>query len=694
MRDYRLGVDIGGTFTDVVLEGGDTFESVKVLTTYHAPEQAIVDGLNQVCAAAGIKAHQIGQMIHGTTLATNALIERKGAKTALLTTQGFRDVIEMRTESRFDQYDLNLELPQPLLARNHRYTITERMDAKGKVLTPISLSEVETLAQTLKSAKYESIAVGFLHAYANPAHEQAVAEVLRATLPDAYVSLSSDVSPQMREYERFNTTAANAYIKPLMKSYLTRLRDCLRGEGMSGDIFLMHSGGGLMGLEDAAEFPVRLVESGPAGGAVFAAHLSTVYGLNKILSFDMGGTTAKICLIKDQTPKTARVFEVARSSGFKKGSGMPISIPVIDMVEIGAGGGSLGHVDGLSQIRVGPKSAGSEPGPASYDRGGTHPGVSDADLVLGKLQSDGFAGGRITLNKAAAQTALKNHIGDKLDMSAVEAAHGMSEIVDENMANAARVHGVENGEDLSDYTMIAFGGAAPLHAGRLCEKLGIKTCLIPAGAGVGSAIGFLRAPFSFEATRSTYMALSTFKGKVAQDIFAHLAKEAEGFVRSCTPAQAIDVTFRAFMRYKGQGWEIPVVVNPDLVARPCAQALLQAFEAAYTDLFSRTVSGLDVEIAVWSAKATTRPISPAPARVQSLKSLATKTRARAIFDPALGDFQEGQEIDRSALTPGTGLNGPGAVVEPETTLIIPRAFQVISQVDGTLLMSKREGVDV
>ena len=475
----RLGVDIGGTFTDVVLEKDGASFSTKVLTTYAAPENAIIDGMHQVCAKAGVSPAEIGQIIHGTTLATNALIERRGAKTALITTTGFRDVIEMRTESRFEQYDLNLNLPEPLLPRQSRFTVTERVDALGQVLLPLDRAEVEAVADQIAEAGYTSVAVGLIHSYLNDAHEQMVRAVLAERLPEVTVSISAEVSPQMREYERFNTVVANAYIKPLIKSYLGRLEGRLKAEGVGCNIFLMHSGGGIISIESAAEFPVRLVESGPAGGAVFAANIAARYGLDKVLSFDMGGTTAKICLIKNQTPKTSRVFEVARTYRFKKGSGMPISIPVIDMVEIGAGGGSLAHVDGMRQIRVGPESAGSEPGPACYGRGGTRPAVTDADLVLGKLDPDNFAGGSIKLDYGASVYALTDHIGDDLDMHHSEAAFGLAEVVDENMANAARVHAVENGEDLADYTMIAFGGAAPLHAVR---KAG---CAAPVGAAGG-----------------------------------------------------------------------------------------------------------------------------------------------------------------------------------------------------------------
>ena len=383
-KSARLGVDIGGTFTDLVLEiSGNSF-STKVLTTYLAPETAIVDGMMQVCSKAGISPLDITQIIHGTTLATNALIERRGAKTALITTEGFRDVIEMRTESRFEQYDLNLCLPEPLLPRQMRYTVPGRIDANGNELLPLFRQDVEKVVKKIKTAGYESIAIGLIHSYANDIHEKIVRDVVSELIPDVMISITSEVRPQMREYERFNTVVANAYIKPLMKSYLDRLKGKLKEVGADCNIFLMHSGGGIISIESAANFPVRLVESGPAGGAVFAANIAEKFNLDKVLSFDMGGTTAKICLIKKYTPKTSRVFEVARTYRFKKGSGMPISIPVIDMVEIGAGGGSLAYVDKMKQIRVGPESAGSEPGPACYNNGGDKPAVTDADLVLGK----------------------------------------------------------------------------------------------------------------------------------------------------------------------------------------------------------------------------------------------------------------------------------------------------------------------
>ncbi len=680
----RLGVDIGGTFTDVVLEVGTAAFSAKVLTTYVAPENAIIDGMRQVCAKSGISPSEIDQIIHGTTLATNALIERRGAKTALITTQGFRDVIEMRTESRFEQYDLNLNLPEPLLPRQMRYTVPGRMDASGNELKPLSRQEIEPVVDQIAKAGFESVAVGLIHSYLNDAHERLVLDVLTEKMPQAMVSLSSEVSPQMREYERFNTVVANAYIKPLMKSYLGRLEGRLKDEGVRCDIFLMHSGGGIISIENAAEFPVRLVESGPAGGAVFAANIAARYGLDRVLSFDMGGTTAKICLIKNQTPKTSRVFEVARTYRFKKGSGMPISIPVIDMVEIGAGGGSLAHVDSMRQIRVGPESAGSEPGPACYRRGGSKPAVTDADLVLGKLDPMHFAGGSMQLDEGASAKALTSVLGDVLEMDAAAAAFGLAEVVDENMANAARVHAVENGEDLSDYTMIAFGGAAPLHAGRLCEKLGVDRLLVPPGAGVGSAIGFLRAPFSFEANRSVYMTLSGFDADKIKSLLADLKAEATGFVRNCAPQSPILSEFKVYMRYSGQGWEIPITLTEDQAMNPEAVVFERRFIEDYTKLFGRSVAGMDIEITVWSVNATTPPEIVTRVLENAGTSAAKVAGSRRLFDPALADFVEATVVLRDDMMPGTTAAGPSVITEDETTIIVPTSRTAIRQPDGCI----------
>jgi N-methylhydantoinase A len=688
----RLGVDIGGTFTDVVLEVGVAQYSSKVLTTYAAPEQAIIEGIHQVCAKGDIKPSAIGQIIHGTTLATNALIERRGAKTALITTKGFRDVIEMRTESRFEQYDLNLVLPEPLLPRQQRYTVNERIGASGEVLIEIDRAEIEQLAEQIKQANYQSVAIGLLHSYVNHRHEQLIREVLAEKIPDLMISLSCEVSPQMREYERFNTVVANAYIKPLMKSYLSRLEGCLQAEGVTCSVFLMHSGGGIISIDSAAEFPVRLVESGPAGGAVFAANIAARYGLDRVLSFDMGGTTAKICLINNQTPKTSRVFEVARTYRFKKGSGMPISIPVIDMVEIGAGGGSLAHVDSMRQIRVGPESAGSEPGPACFGRGGQTPAVTDADLVMGKLDPDNFAGGSIKLNADSAAAALLEVLGKPLNMDAQTAAFGLVEVVDENMANAARVHAVENGQDLAEYTMIAFGGAAPLHAARLCEKLDVDRLLVPTGAGVGSAIGFLRAPFSFEANRSVFMSLSKFKPAQITTLLSELDREATKVVRSCDESAEIVCEYKVYMRYSGQGWEIPVSLTQDQAINPDAATYLHLFEADYANLFGRTVGGMDVEITVWSVNATTKVDAELEIELIQGQGEAAVENRRTLFEAALGRPVDASVVSRAAMQDGQTITGPSVITEDETTIIVPSSRQAIKQLDGCIDITLKQAL--
>ena len=512
----RLGVDVGGTFTDVALEVGRRRFTAKTLTTSRRPEEGVLSAMRSVIAEAGIAPGQVGLIIHGTTLATNALIERKGAKTALLTTEGFRDVIEIRHENRFEQYDVNIDLPPPLVPRRLRLPVRERINAQGKVLQPLDEQSVERAIETLAAQQIEAVAVGFLHSFTNPEHERRVGEAVARRLPDVAVTLSSDVSPEMREYERFSTACANAYLQPLIGRYLAMLERELASAGFSCPMLLMTSSGGITATETAIRFPVRLVESGPAGGAIFAACIARQNKLDHVVSFDMGGTTAKICLIDKAKPQTARAFEVARIYRFLKGSGLPLRIPVIEMVEIGAGGGSIARVDTLGRIAVGPESAGSEPGPVCYGRGGNEPTVTDADVVLGRIDPATFSGGKLSLDVAAAKRAVTEQIGSALSLATEHAALGISEIVDENMSNAARVHAIESGKDLRTRTLIAFGGAAPLHAARVAEKLGIARVLIPANAGVGSAVGFLRAPVGYEVVRSRLMRLDSFDAASGQ----------------------------------------------------------------------------------------------------------------------------------------------------------------------------------
>ena len=687
----RLGADIGGTFTDIALDVAGTLYSTKVLTSYAAPEQAILDGIEIVVRDAGIAAADLDIVIHGTTLATNALIERRGARTALVTTEGFRDVIEMRTESRFEQYDLNLRLPAPLVPREDRFAVRGRIGAQGQELAPLDETALEALAERIAAEGFGAVAVGFIHSYMNPAHERRAREIIAART-GVPISISSEVSPQMREFERFNTVCANAYVRPQMADYLARLQVRLKEMGATCPVFMIHSGGGLISVETAAEFPVRLVESGPAGGAIFAADVARRFGLDTVVSYDMGGTTAKICLIEDFQPKTARTFEVARTYRFCKGSGMPISIPVIEMIEIGAGGGSIAWVDAMGRIQTGPESAGSEPGPACYQRGGVRPAITDADLVLGKLDPDNFAGGAIRLSVPEAEAAITRDVGDRLKLAALPAAFGICEVVDENMANAARVHAVENGKSISDNVMIAFGGAAPLHAARLCEKLGIDRCLIPPGAGVGSAIGFLRAPFGYEALASKVVRLSDFDAGAVNAMLDELKRTAEGFVRAGTDGRIVrEIT--AFMRYVGQGWEIPVTL-PDRDFTACdTGGLRTAFRDNYARFFGRAIDGLDgleIEIVTWSVKA--QDERPAPQRLAITVGSATAAApvTRAVFDPARGAALDTGIVERTALAPGARVSGPAVIVERETSTVVTSPFDVVMQDDGTLLLLRKD----
>ena len=707
----RIGADVGGTFTDVVLEvdddnstSGPKMFSTKVLTTYEAPEQGILDGVRTVAAEAGANLADLDTFIHGTTLATNALISRTGARTALVTTDGFRDTIEMRTESRFEQYDLNLVLPAPLIQRSDRHVLRERLAADGTVLRPFDEEEarglVEALADRPDDEAYEAVAVGFIHAYVDGTHERRFRDLLLERLPDVAVSISSEVAPQMREFERFNTACTNAYLQPLMATYLHRLADDLAATGARCPVYLIHSGGGLVSVDTAARFPVRLVESGPAGGAIFAADIAARHGLDRVLSYDMGGTTAKICLIEDHTPRTAKTFEVARTHRFTRGSGMPIAIPVIEMIEIGAGGGSIATVDLLGQIRVGPLSAGAEPGPAAYGLGGTEPTVSDANLVLGRLSADTFGAPGVDLDGDAARTALDRVVGETLDMDANTAAVGVAEVVDENMANAARVHAVENGKDVAAFTMIAFGGGAPLHAGRLCEKLGVDELLVPPGASVGSAIGFLRAPFAYEALRSHHATVDRFDPAAVNAMLAELADEATTFVTEAVGSTGASVdglvleTERwAYMRYAGQGWEIPVPVDATPFDVVGGELLANKFEKAYEEFFGRAIAGLAVEAIGWSVRvATPRATVHRVQRVAASRDVAPD-RTRRVYDAASDSTTDTGVVQRHALDVGDQVVGPAVIVETQTTTLLSSTQRAVMQPDGCLLVTRTDGTD-
>ena len=686
----RLGVDIGGTFTDVALEIGHRRYTAKGLTTQRAPDEGVLTIVRTIVGDAGIRPVDVTLIIHGTTLATNALIERKGARTALLTTEGFRDVVEIRHENRFEQYDVNIDLPPPLVPRRLRLPIRERVDAQGNVLIPLDEKSISTAIDTLVGQKVEAVAVGLLHSFTNPDHEHRVGEAVAKRMPQAAVTLSSDVSPEMREYERFSTACANAYLQPLMGSYVTRLERGLAQAGFRCPLLLMTSGGGITTTDTAIRFPVRLVESGPAGGAIFAACIASQQGLDQVVSFDMGGTTAKICFIDEGRAQTARAFEVARIYRFTKGSGLPLRIPVIEMVEIGAGGGSIARVDTLGRINVGPDSAGSEPGPVCYDRGGKQPTVTDADVVLGRIDPADFSGGRMPLDAMAAEKSVVENIGQGLDLSAVHAALGVSEIVDENMASAARVHAIESGKDIRARTMVAFGGAAPLHAARVAEKLGIGRVLVPANAGVGSAVGLLRAPVAYEIVRSRLVGLNSFDPAVANTVFGEMRTEAENIVRRGAPHAKLTERRSAFMRYRGQGHEISVDLPVRKFTTTDVPAIIEWFEHAYRRLYSRPIPGVEIEILSWVLSLSAPSIGKLATAAKLKPGQARPIAQRKVFDPAGGAFADTPVYERAHLSPGARIKGPAVITEDDTTTVVSPSFDARIDQFGYIELFRRE----
>ena len=727
----RLAVDVGGTFTDVALElgagAGGGVVTAKVLTTPRAPEEGVVAAVGEAVRAAGIEPGVVGLLIHGTTLATNALIERTGAKTALLVTEGFRDSVEMALENRFEQYDISIDRPAPLVPRPLRWPVTERMNHAGEVLVPLDEDSVRALLPRFERHGIEAVAVGLLHSYANPAHERRVGEILQAALPKLRITLSSEVCPEIREYERQSTACANAYVQPRMSGYLTRLESELRGLGLGCPLLLMTSGGGLTTLENATRFPIRLVESGPAGGAILATEIARECGSANAVSFDMGGTTAKICLIDGWEPQTTRTFEVARAYRNLKGSGLPVRIPAIEMVEIGAGGGSIAAVDEMGRLNVGPASAGADPGPACYDRGGVRPTVTDADVVLGRIDPAQFAGGSVRLAPERAVESIRGAVGEPLDLSDPLAALSVSEMVDENMANAARVHAVEWGKDLSARTMIAFGGAAPLHAARLAQKLDIARVIVPAGAGVGSAIGMLRAAVSYEVVRSRYLRLADFDPGAVNALLSEMHEEArtvvvagagDGAGKGVGDEGELEEARHAYMRYVGQGHEIVVPLPVRPLAAGDRETLAEAFDAEYARLYGRTIPGQEREVLSWTLTVTAGKPSPPPSPPLPLPppsgedganptpeaggpgsgdgqggggSGTAKPPSRRLFDPVLADYAQAAVRRRGQLDPDEALAGPAVIVEDQTTTVVPDGFRATVNPFGYLVLDRVDG---
>jgi N-methylhydantoinase A len=691
----RLAIDIGGTFTDVVLELADgTRVTTKLLTTCAHPGEAVLDGINAVMQQAGLSPADISLIIHGTTLATNALIERSGATTALLTTAGHRDALEMAHEDRFEQYDINIDRPRPLVPRYLRLPVSERMDRDGGILLPLDEKSVMAALPVLDEHNVESVAIGYLHAFMNPDHEQRTAEILRQERPDLAITLASEVCPEIREFERLSTACANAYVQPLMSRYLQRLSAELTGLGYTCPFLLMTSGGGLTTLDTASRFPVRLVESGPAGGAILAQRVARETGLDRILSFDMGGTTAKLCLIDDYEPLMSRSFEVDRVYRFKKGSGLPVRIPVIEMVEIGAGGGSVANIDKLGRIQVGPESAGSEPGPAAYGRGGTRPTVTDADVLLGRVCEDTFAGGAFKLDTQASVDAIKDSVCEPMSLELDFGAFGISEVVDENMAAAARAHAAEFGMDLGRRDMIAFGGAAPLHAARLGQKLGVRRIIIPTDAGVGSAIGFLLAPVAYEVVRSRRQLLSTLDADLVNTLMRDMQAEARDVVEQGSDAPVLDEARHAYMRYVGQGHEIAVPLPVENYDVEHADIFLHAFEHEYTQLYGRTISGVDVEVLSWTLTLSAPLDHPENSTGDTAQKPAADASTRQVmFDPTTAQRIDVPVLHRAQMRPGDSIAGPALITEEQTTTVVSSSFNVSIDERGYIVMSRNSDHD-
>jgi N-methylhydantoinase A len=692
-QPFRAGIDVGGTFTDLFLvdDRSGACHVAKALTTPHDPAEGVRQVLEAALRAMGLSAVALRNVIHGTTLVTNALIERKGARTALLTTDGFRDVLEIAREHRYDMYDLLLELPRPLVPRHLRYEVGERVLADGRILQPLDRAEIDALLPELRRQGVEAVAVCLLHSYRHPAHEQQIAARLRDGAPDLRVALSSEVAGEIREYERTSTTVANVYVQAVVERYLDRLEQALGAQGFTGRLLIMLSNGGVCTVPTAQRFPVRLIESGPAAGALAAAHAGRRAGQDDLLSFDMGGTTAKVCLIEGGQPATTTEFEVDRVYRFKKGSGLPIKAPAIELMEVGAGGGSIARVDQFGLLKVGPQSAGAAPGPACYGWGGQDPTVTDADLLLGYLAPDYFLGGEMPLDRAAAERAIAERIARPLGLDTVAAAWAIHRTVNETMAAAARIHAVERGKDVRRFPILAFGGAGPVHVDRVAELLGVTEIIVPFAAGVGATLGFLAAPLAFDFVRGA-------PGRLDQLDWAHIqalydAMEAEGRLllrEARVPDEALTLRRTCEMRLAGQAHSIAVPVPAGPLDTRSAGPLEQAFYRTYGELYKRAAPAVGIEALNWRLSISSpRPeLYVVPPR--ATPGSAARTGARAIYLPEAAGFVEVPVYRRSALAPGDAFAGPAIVEERESTAVMGPGRHVAVDPAGNLII--RRGV--
>jgi N-methylhydantoinase A/oxoprolinase/acetone carboxylase beta subunit len=693
MPRYRLGFDIGGTFTDFALfdlESG-ILHVHKRLTTPADPAAGALEGMQALLARTGMKAEALDLIVHGTTLVANTLIERSGAKVALLATRGFRDVLEIRNEQRYDIFDLFLQYPEPLVPRHLRLGVRERCDRDGHILAQPDDAELSDLAARLRAEGVEAVAVSFLHAYRNAQNERAVAQVITRALPDVPLSLSSEVAPEIREYERTSTTVANAYVQPRSQRYLSELDARLRETGYRGRLFLMLSSGGVTSAATAAAFPIRLIESGPAAGAMAAAHFGGLAGKSDVLSFDMGGTTAKLCLISGGQPSLSRGLEAARLQRYKPGSGIPLQFPSVDMIEIGAGGGSIASIDRLGLLKVGPASAGADPGPACYGLGGSAPTVTDANLVLGYLNPSYFLGGHMRLDTDAARRALAT-VAQPLGLSEVEAAWGIHQLVNESMAAAAKMHVVEKAADPRRFSLLAYGGGGPLHGAGVARILSAPEVICPLAAGVTSAIGLLIAPLSYELAQSYPVRWDGADLSQIEAILGEMERKGKEFLALGGVLDAVQVERSADGRFAGQLHEVTVPVPAGPLSARDAATVQDAFLRRYQERYGHLPPRAALEFLSWRVKVSgPRPPLPNLGLVAELRDeqADTRTRRLAYFGPALG-FVETPVDRRYALVAGVQLSGPAIIEERESTAIIPPGMA--ARVDEQLTLIIRTNV--
>ena len=687
MRDKTLAIDIGGTFTDVVLRdrASGALCVAKVLTRYPDPSVGVLAGVKEVLA--DVSPGSISRAVHGTTLVTNALIERGGAKTGLITTAGFRDALEIGREGRYDIYDLFLKLPEPLVERRLRLEVRERLYARGDVMVPLNEADVVKACDALREAQVQAVAIVFLHAYVNPDHERRAAEIVRRELQEVAVSVSHRVAAELREFERASTTVANAYVQPLVERYLSRLARGLKALGIAAPLHIMLSNGGSCSVQTAAEFPVRLVESGPCGGALAAAHCGNRAGYQRVLAFDMGGTTAKAILTDKGAFPITTESEVARVYRFKRGSGLPLLVPVLDMIEIGAGGGSIAHASELGLPAVGPQSAGADPGPACYPRGGCSPTVTDADLLLGYLNAEYFLGGQMALDVDRAARAV-DEFARSAGLERMRAAQGICDLVNENMANAARVHAAERGVDLKGYALVATGGAGPVHACGVATRLGIHRVIVPPAAGVGSACGLMLAAIAFDYVRSFVSRIEGLDFEVVNALYAEMETEGRALMRDAGVDESeIDIARTADMRYVGQGHEISVPLGT--LAEESDAMLLEAFDASYRKIYGRICEGVPVEAIHWRVTVSgAKPeiCDPLPESKPDVGRLSA-SRRKVLFDRREWEVAVHK---RQTLAGGTVLQGPVVVEEVESTTVVPPGWALRVDDLGNLILG-REG---